>query len=69
MGRTALHVACRLANIELVTILLTSPSVKIEAAMKGTNNTPLHVSSYAGETAICELLLKHGANVNCTNSV
>ena len=61
-GRTALHVACDDASVELVDTLLSSaadPNVEDYAGW-----TPLHCAAYMGNPSCIELMIRRGAEVS-----
>lgn len=62
MGATALHIACKIGDIDLVKRLLKRTDIKVNE--KGPENrTALHYAAYNGHAAIVHLLLAHGADV------
>ena len=63
-GRTPLHWAAEMENVQAARALLASGAdVK---ARDGYGNTPLHVAARAGGAAVAQLLLAHGAEATVT---
>jgi ankyrin len=61
-GMTALHLACRKGNLEVVLLLL-DYNANLEACTRH-GMTALHLASKRGYATIAEMLLKQGARVN-----
>ena len=57
-GLTALHIACKYGNVDIVELLLTKVDINIAASL---GRTPLQVACYAGKTKVVELLLNYAA--------
>ena len=55
---TALHIACRYGDPQIITALLNYPTININCQDKN-GNTPLHIASKAGHLAIVQLLDEH----------
>lgn len=63
IGGSALSMAARKGNIEIMTLLL-SHGARVDEVSPLHNATPLHFAVSSGQYAATELLLKHGASVN-----
>ena len=59
-GYTALHYASQSGHIGIVRYLL---QIKVHVDTDECGATPLHRAAYAGRLEVCDLLIKHGANV------
>src|SRR5688572_19085009 len=68
LERTPLHVATRHGNLEVVRLLLTK-GASVQATRFGQwdefAGTPLHDVAATCHTKIAQLLLDHGAEINC----
>ncbi len=65
-GWTPLHLSAFFGHAELANALL-QEGAKIEArSANAMKNTPLHAATAGGQTALVELLLKHGADPNAS---
>eukprot|EP01083_Nonionella_stella_P186306 681702_1 len=64
-GRTALHVAVQVANIEILKLILEHPNVNVN---KPSNNgeAPLYWAAFNGDSEVVRILLR--IHRNCTNS-
>eukprot|EP00960_Hanusia_phi_P013706 402394-Hanusia_phi.AAC.1 len=64
---TALHVACRKGQHEIVAGVLASKEMDVNA-QDAHGFTPLHVAAVHGDLNMCSLLLQHGAYASvCTS--
>ena len=61
---TALHWAAASGSVDAVTFLLAPPVEADPRAARGNNFTPLHSAAMHGHSAVCEVLLNAGAEVN-----
>jgi len=61
---TALHWAAASGSVETVNLLLAPPVNADPRAARNNNFTPLHSAAMQGHAAVCEVLLKAGAEVN-----
>jgi ankyrin repeat protein len=57
-GWTALHIAARNGNIEIIRLLLSQPDLDVNAKNKW-QSTPLMIAAGSGNLAIIDLLLRH----------
>lgn len=57
-GWTALHIAAREGNVEIIRLLLAQPELDINAMNKW-KSTPLMIAAGSGNLAIIDLLLRH----------
>jgi uncharacterized protein len=57
-GWTALHVAARIGNFDVVRILLGTPQIDVNAKNKW-KSTPLMIAAGSGNLPVVELLLRH----------
>jgi hypothetical protein len=67
IGRTQLARACASGDVESVRVRLQERPQDLNLADHA-GNTPLQIASLEGITAAVELLIAHGANVNCVNN-
>ncbi|XP_045213506.2 ankyrin-3-like [Mercenaria mercenaria] len=61
-GQTALHIACKEGNVNIVKELLNHSADTNLYTQKG--NTPIHLACYYGHLNVVELLLDNGCDVN-----
>lgn len=61
---TSLHLASASGRIEAVRFLLASPVEADPRAARNNNFTPLHSAAMQGHAAVCEELIRAGADVN-----
>jgi ankyrin repeat protein len=61
---TALHWAAASGVVDAVSFLLAPPVEADPRAARKNNFTPLHAAAMQGHAAVCELLLRAGADVN-----
>ena len=59
---TALHTAARRGLAEIASILLKDPRVDVNISSAG-KFTPFHMACINGDRALCELLLRNGADI------
>lgn len=59
---TPLHFAARRGYQDIVTLLLDDTRTKVNCA-DSRNSTPFHAACSGGDRSVCELLLKHGADL------
>lgn len=57
-GWTALHIAAREGNVEIVRLLLAQPGIEVNSMNKW-KSTPLMIAAGSGNLAIIDLLLRH----------
>lgn len=67
-GRSPLHAACRKHDRRFIELLLSFKSTDVNALMKNTLVTPLHILARDGDVELCDLLIRHGATVDCKTS-
>ncbi|TPX63114.1 hypothetical protein SpCBS45565_g06840 [Spizellomyces sp. 'palustris'] len=65
-GRTALHVAASTSNLECLELLLSQPTVNVDA-QDVNGSTALHLAAACSELAAVRSLVAAGANVNAVN--
>ena len=65
--QTALHIASRLGNIEVASMLLQA-GAQVDASTKD-NYTPFHIACKEGHLEMVDLLLDHGADMTATTKV
>jgi ankyrin repeat protein len=65
---TALHLASGAGHLESVNYLLSAAVGADPRAARVNNFTPLHAAAMHGHTAVCEILLRAGAEVNVQTS-
>ena len=67
-GRTLLHYACGVGNVDLVNILIEKHGISPMAA-DAVNQTPLHVAaSHGQEEIVCLLITKYNCPVDCRSN-
>ena len=59
---STLHIAADIGNSRVIERFLKKKGDKLVSAMNSLGQTPLHIASKAGYTAICLLLIKNGAS-------
>ena len=64
-GQTCYHWAAKLSNIKMLTILINYGKYHNQQDFKG--RTPLYLAAVNNDKEICELLLKHKANVHLSD--
>lgn len=67
-GWTALHLAAFFGQIDAVRLLLAARASHSPISRNSMKNTPLHAAAAGGHSAIGELLVARGADVNATDS-
>lgn len=65
--QTALHIASRLGNVDIVAILL-QHGAAVDAVTKD-SYTALHIAAKEGQEEVASLLLDQGANLTATTKV
>lgn len=69
-SHTALHMAALLNKFSAAKLIVDSPRLtSINAKEHAHGNTPLHCAVMAEANDIAQLLLEHGADVNCENKI